>query len=310
MDLLKSLESSGLDLRKQKKPGEYLAVCPHCQKLKLAINVEKGKWQCWHCGQGGGVQALSKWVGVKINYGQDQNFLNLRHKFLDVKPLENFNFNDTDKVLPCEFIPLTKHSHLSIIGQRARAYLYGRGLADADIAKWGLGYCSTGKFRNMIIVPVEDTDGNIRTFQTRRFQGVGPKNLNPYSVDKFVYNLRHAYGFPGLVVVEGPWDAQGTHRTLASEFNISSAALLGHTCNHIQARQIAQFLKPEYTWIALDPDVTEMERENVASILMAEGLKNVEILHPSKDPDELLVDDFVILFRESKKPVRRRITNV
>ena len=307
MDLLQTLEGLGLGLRRQLKPGEYVGVCPRCQKRKLAINIDKKVWQCWYCGQGGGMGELGKWLNAKISCTEVTNFRNLRSKFLDAKPLNISKICDANSILPCEFIPLTGSSHVSIMGQKALNYVKGRGLTEGEIEQWGLGYCTTGKYRNMIVIPVEDTDGVVRSFQTRRFFGDGSKNLNPFDVDKIVFNLRHAYGKPGIIIVEGPWDAFGVHKQLAETYNISGVALLGHTCSAIQARQIAQFLKPEYVWIALDPDVTEEERDNVGNVLLAEGLQNVEILHPSKDPDEILADEFVILFKEAKKAIRRRI---
>jgi hypothetical protein len=178
------------------------------------------------------------------------------------------------------------------------------------IERWGLGYCTEGQYAGYIIIPVYDLDNNVRTFQGRRFYGVGDKNKNPYQVEKIVFNLRHAQSFPGIVIVEGPWDAMAQHVTLSKELNVSSIALLGHTCSVEQARQIAQFLKPEFTWIALDPDVKEEEREKVASALMAEGLKNVNICHPESDPDELSYSQSVIMLENATKPIRRKIINV
>lgn len=307
MNLLASLEAAGIDLRKTGKQGEYITECPQCQKKKLAINVEKQRWQCWKCNSGGGVFALSKWLGIKLSPDQSSNFSHLRNKYIETPKLQDKPYQDVECVLPKDYISLSNSS--GVLGQKALEFVMNRGVSPEMIEKWHLGYCATGIYAKMIVIPVEDTDGVIRTFQTRRYWGNGNKNMNPYNVDKLVYNLRHAQGYPGLIVVEGPWDAMATHSRMSCD-NISSTALMGHSCNSVQARQIAQFLKPEFTWIALDPDVTEEEREKVASALIAEGLPNVEILHPSKDPDEILHDEFVILINDGTKPTRRRIPRV
>jgi len=310
MNLLQTLENAGLDPKRTGKPGEYILQCPHCQKVKLAVNVDKGVWQCWTCGQGGGTFALSRWLGVKFESNVSPNIIKLKSKFIDAKPLQTVVKKDPECKLPREFKPLTNVNSGGILASKALGFVTGRGVTMEMIERWGLGYCTEGQYAGYIIIPVYDLDNNVRTFQGRRFYGVGDKNKNPYQVEKIVFNLRHAQSFPGIVIVEGPWDAMAQHVTLSKELNVSSIALLGHTCSVEQARQIAQFLKPEFTWIALDPDVKEEEREKVASALMAEGLKNVNICHPESDPDELSYSQSVILFENATKPIRRKIINV
>lgn len=309
MDLLRSLESAGIDLRKQKKEGEYLAICPNCQKLKLAINVDKQRGQCWTCGQGGGTFWLSKWLGIKLEFNSHSNISKLRRKYIEVKPLERKPISDTNSVLPCEFIPLTNGDPSSILGRKAVEYLKGRDVDMGMVASWGLGYCPSGKYRNMIVIPVTDEKGEITTFQTRRFTGLGDKNLNPPLVDKTVFNLHLAQGHPGVVVVEGPWDSIAVHSKLSAKHNISSLGLLGHTCDSLQAKQIANYIKPEVVFLGLDPDISLQEAEVTGSKLVSEGLK-VKICQFPKDPDELSEQELLYYIENSKDIVRRRIVSV
>lgn len=310
MDLLTQLENFGFQPRRTGKQGEYILICPRCQKPKLAINVDKRLFQCWKCGDRGGIHTLSKFLGVKFESNVVPNLVELKRKYVDIKKLDLAPITDKDSVLPHEFLHLTNaHSH-GILAKKALDYVLGRGVTREMIEKWNLGFCLSGDYKGYIIIPVYDIDNNVRTFQGRKFYGNGPKNRNPLNVEKIVFNLRHAQGYPGLVVVEGPWDSMATHMRLAEEFNITSTALMGHSCNQMQARQIAQYLKPEYIWICLDPDVTEAEREAVAATLMAEGLQNVKICHPDTDPDEIMADKYVNILQDGISTVRRKIINV
>ena len=75
-------------------------------------------------------------------------------------------FNDTriergsQKVqLPEQFISLTCDKPPAT-GRYAMKYLDSRGVTKADILKWKIGFCFDGEFRNRIIIPSFDEDGD------------------------------------------------------------------------------------------------------------------------------------------------------
>jgi hypothetical protein len=56
---------SELNITIQKQEGaEYVCTCPWCDSPKLYVNVETGRWQCFHsCGQGYPYQLAAKLTG-------------------------------------------------------------------------------------------------------------------------------------------------------------------------------------------------------------------------------------------------------
>lgn len=307
MNLIEHLESCGVDLKKQKKAGEYLALCPGCGKYKLAINGDKGKWQCWTCAQFGGSYSLCKFLGIKAFKEGDQDYRKLRSHFVETpKEIKTIRITNNGQ-LPKEYIKIgTKTGNY--MESKALNFLYGRGVTDRQIDQWNLGYCISGDYTGFLIIPVVDLEGNVRTWQGRRIFGGGNKSANPIDVDKIVFNLQHAQGFPGIVVVEGPWDAIATHSRLTETLNISSIALLGHTCSPLLARQIVQFLKPLYVWVALDPDVSRGECERMAGLFKSEGILNAKIIFMPKDPDEIVnIDEWRELLNKAEETAIRRV---
>ncbi len=306
MTFLEHLESSGIDLRRQGKPGEYLALCPQCGKAKLAINIEKRKFQCWRCNVGGGVFALCKFLGIKPFDDNTQDIRKLRQYYTERPPQDSIRILNTGE-LPKEFTKIgTKIG--SFMEKRATSFLYNRGVTDRQIQDWNLGYCISGPYSGFLIIPVVDLEGKVRTWQGRRIFGGGDKNANPSNVDKIPFNLQYAKDYPGIIIVEGPFDAMATHSRLSQTMNLSSIALMGHTCSPLLARQIINYVRPKWMWIALDPDVSRGECERMAGLFRSEGTENVRICNMPSDPDEIVnVDDWRKILDRSEETVIRRI---
>lgn len=307
MTLIEHLESCGVDLKKQKKDGEYLALCPGCGKYKLAINGNKKKWQCWTCAQYGGSKALCKLLNIKDYDDGIQDFRQLRRQFVDT-PKETKIISVTDNgQLPKEFIKIGKNigNYMEV---KALNFLHNRGVTDRQMDLWNIGYCISGTYTGFLIIPVVDLEGNVRTWQGRRIFGGGNKSANPSDVDKIVFNLQYAQGHPGIIIVEGPFDAMATHSRLAEAMNISSIALMGHTCSPLLARQIVNYLKPLYVWIALDPDVPRAECERMAGLFRAEGINHVKVCFLQQDPDEVVnIDEWRKILNDAEETAIRRV---
>jgi hypothetical protein len=305
MTLLEHLESCGVDLRKQKKPGEYLALCPGCGKYKLAINVDKKKWQCWTCAVFGGTFALCKFLNIKSFDNETQNFRKLRQQFVDI-PKETIKITNNGG-LPKDFIKIGSNIG-NFMQTKAKQFLYNRGVTDRQIEDWGLGFCINGPYTGFLIIPVVDREGVVRTWQGRRIWGVGNKNANPTDVDKIPFNLQYARRYPGCVIVEGPFDAMAVHSRLSEALNISSIGLMGHTCSPLLARQIVNYVKPQWIWIALDPDIPRAECERLAGTFRAETNCQIKVVFMPKDPDEVVnIDEWKALLSSAQETVLRRI---
>lgn len=285
MDMLQFLESKGYDLKRSGQTDEYIMQCPQCGKRKLSVNNMKQKWQCWRCATGGGFEFLCKFLGIPLDQKLNPDFRKLRQR-LQTTPV---TLSGTME-LPKGFIALRRH-RASFFQKKAYDYLNGRGITDEMIERWALGYCTDGEYAEYIIIPVPDETNQIRTFQARRFFGVGMKSKNPPGADKYIFNTNYAKGHPGLIVVEGPFDAMVTHSRMSKPKSVSAIALLGHTCSPLQAKIIAS-CRPKKLWIALDPDISFEEANKMGGTFRAEGVENVNICTLPRDPDELTEDDW------------------
>jgi transcription elongation factor Elf1 len=148
--------------------------CPFCNhhKPKLEINFEttdKGEnfWNCWVCNtKGKKLYNLFKQINVP------------QEKIEELKSLVSYSKTYKDEKiiveekikLPEEYQPLIDISQNNIIGRRALAYLKKRKVTQYDILKYDIGYCETGPYANMIIIPSYDCNGNLNYFTARSFE--------------------------------------------------------------------------------------------------------------------------------------------
>ena len=154
--------------------GEQLQVnCPRCQerdglshpdgKYNLEINTAKRKFRCWKCDEPRFSGSLGKLIGIfgsgvdrdmyKSYAGvfQDQIF-NEEKEFVQVKlPDEMVSFSKMDATNPEHF--------------EAYNYLVNeRKLTRDIILRYRLGFCTTGKYAQRIIIPSYDKEGDINYF--------------------------------------------------------------------------------------------------------------------------------------------------
>jgi hypothetical protein len=178
-------------------------------KPKLEINMtenSKGEnpWHCWVCDKKGKkLYQLFKAVEVSPETMTElkaivKYTLVLKQMFKLKKKL-NYLKN---------FKPLTNIQKSNIIGRHALAYLKSRGITEEDILKYGIGYCETGRYANMVIIPSYDVKGNINYFTGRSFEKEpSVKYRNPsVSRDIIPFELFINWELP-LILCEGPFDA-------------------------------------------------------------------------------------------------------
>ena len=58
-------------------------------------------------------------------------------------------------------------------------YIKNRGITNKDIIKYNIGYCEDGEYRNRIIIPSYDSNGNLNYFVGRDFYDSKLKYKNP-----------------------------------------------------------------------------------------------------------------------------------
>jgi len=244
------------------KGNELLFTCPACdhRKRKFSVNLDKNAYKCWICDyrgrnirrlvrRFGSFQQLQKWDAIS-----DRSDL---ERFNDLF-VERVSGEDKTKVeLPEEFTSLTAE-HIPATGRAALRYLQSRGLTKADIVRWKIGYCFSGEYRNRIIIPSFDDDGDCSYFIARSYTGDPYKYKNPRISKSAVFNELFINWNEDLVIVEGVFDA-----LVAG----NSVPILGSTLrsNSDLIRKIVLNDTPIY--IALDPDARKKENRIIQMLL-------------------------------------------
>jgi len=244
------------------KGEELLFSCPVCNhhKNKFSINLDKNAYKCWVCDyRGRNIRRVVRRFGT---YTQ----LSSWNELSDETDLQRFNeiFMDNSvresKVkiqLPSEFRSLTDEKP-PVTGAKALKYLDSRGVTKADILKWKIGFCFEGEYRNRIIVPSFDEDGDCSYFIARSYTGDSYKYKNPRASKDIVFNELFIDWNSDLVLVEGVFDA-----LVAG----NAVPILGSTLRKGSdlLRKIVWNDTPVF--VALDPDAASKERRIIKMLL-------------------------------------------
>jgi len=241
---------------------EHYFKCPACDhhKRKFAINFTKGAYHCWVCDYRG--RNIRRVVRSYGSYNQLQKWDSISErsdleKFTELF-METEYTEDKSKVeLPEEFTSLCKDS-IPATGTYALRYLQKRGVTKEDILKWKIGFCFSGEYRNRIIIPSFDADGDCSYFIARSYTGDSYKYKNPPASKDVVFNELFIDWNKDLILVEGVFDA-----VVAG----NAVPILGSTLRKGSnlLRQIVRNDTPIY--IALDPDAAEKERRIIKMLL-------------------------------------------
>lgn len=244
------------------KGGELLFSCPSCNhhKRKFSINIDKNVFKCWICDyhgrnirrairRFGSYLQLQKWDAIS-DRTDIERFADL---FVEGCPEESKELVD----LPENFISLCSNN-IPATGKYAMKYLRSRGISKEDVIKWKIGYCFDGEYRNRIIIPSFDEDGDCSYFIARSYTGDSYKYKNPRASKDIVFNDLFINWNEDLVLVEGVFDA-----LVAG----NSVPILGSTLrsNSDLVRKIVLNDTPIY--VALDPDARAKENKIIKTLL-------------------------------------------
>ena len=244
------------------KGAELLFTCPACghHKRKFSINLDKSVYKCWVCDyRGRNIRRVIRSYG-SYNQLQKWDAISQRsdiEKFAELF-METERTEDKSKMeLPEEFTSLCSEK-APATGTYALRYLQKRGVTKDDILKWKIGYCFSGEYRNRIIIPSFDEDGDCSYFIARSYTGDSYKYKNPRASKDIVFNDLFIDWNKDLVLVEGVFDA-----LVAG----NAVPILGSTLRKGSEllRKIVRNDTPIY--IALDPDAEEKERRIIKMLL-------------------------------------------
>lgn len=191
--------------------NEFLFFCPKCKhhKRKLSLNLEKNVFKCWVCDfSGKTIQRLVRKYGNRKQYLEWRELAGL----VDITSFSEQLFIEKEEAkerlveLPDEFVSLTKKS-LPYDSLYPKNYLKSRNITIKDIARWKIGYCSSGPFKDRIIIPSFGISGHCNYFIARTYQNNWRKYLNPSVSRDIIFNHLYLDFDNDLVIVEGVFDA-------------------------------------------------------------------------------------------------------
>lgn len=184
---------------------EYLFNCPFCSsaKKKLSVNLANNKWQCWVCGAKGGHII---WLLKKLSLSTTQ--LSLAKELLTDVDFKSFKNTTSEAILqlPPEYCPLWKPQN-TYFYNHSLLYLKNRGITVSDILRYRIGYCTSGKYANCVIIPSYDANNQLNYFVARSVVESTLKYKNPpVSKNVILFENMINYDEP-IVLVEGVFDA-------------------------------------------------------------------------------------------------------
>lgn len=240
-DEIKDIVETVLGEPRRSYPGSggwYEYNCPSCadencgkpdDKFNLALNYEHGAYcHCWRCGWSGKISKLLKKYGNKDLLSRylacvkdiiESRYYEIENGEIQVEDTSVFNEGLKLPELASSLYDGTQNA------KQALAYLYGRGVTDDIIKRFGILYVprypyGLDRFPNgvhselyhgMVVIPSYDQFGNLNYFTCRDYTGIpkgkGTDRKNPDIPKKdFVFNEGMINWYEPVTLVEGPFD--------------------------------------------------------------------------------------------------------
>ena len=248
--------------------------CPLCNhyKHKLEVDLSSQYWHCWVCNaKGRKLYTLFKKINATLTQIKDLN------KFVDSYiPVKEEKAEHVS--LPSEFKLILNGNKNNPEFRNAIMYLKNRGITRHDIVRYGIGYCETGPYEKMIIIPSYDRNGKLNFFTGRSYyKDATFKHKNPkVSKDIIGFDLFIDWNQP-ITIVEGAFDAIAVKRNAIPLFG---KIILNNLKKEIIERKVKDI------YIALDTDARDKALE-LCQYFINNGIRVYLIDLGDKDPSDL-----------------------
>lgn len=254
--------------------------CPFCSHHKLKLEIQlvtnsKGEnpWQCWVCGEKGRtIKSLLRKLGVSRE--ETEQVL----QYVEAGEDQDQSYAKKTIKLPEEFKPLWTADPTSFEAKRAKNYLYNRGLTDHDFIRYSIGYCTSGKFRDRVIIPSFSENNMLNYFIARSLnEDAFLKYMNPdVAKDAIIFNEALVNWNEAVILCEGVFDAIGLRR--------NSVPLLGKNISSALMKKLIESPVQDI-YVCLDQDAQKAAIKNCET-LMNMGKRVYFVIPPKKDPSE------------------------
>ena len=248
-------------------------------KRKLSINIKTDRFNCWVCCWGGGslLPMLSR-LG-----NNDADYIQYAEEHTRKPKIEVDRSYDKLK-LPEEFQALSNDDS-SLYAKQALGYLIHRGVTIDDVEERRIGFCSSGKYRDRVMIPSFDENGDLNFFVGRDIWGSAskPPYLSGHFNKDIIFNDLLVDWRKPVTLVEGPFDAikAGTN-AIALQGKVPSDRLISKIVSY----------EPR-VYVALDVDAFDASLE-IANRLVCSGIETFVVEFPPgiKDPGECTQEKF------------------
>jgi len=261
--------------RSKKTSGNNVSFkCPLCNhyKHKLEIDLNTQYWHCWVCNaKGRKLYTLFKKIGATATQVKDLN--DTTGTYIPIKKDKSEYVS-----LPSEFKLILNGNKSNPEFRNALMYLKNRNITKHDIVKYGIGYCETGQYEKMIIIPSYDKDSKLNFFTGRSYyKDATFKHKNPkVSKDVIGFELFINWDAP-ITIVEGAFDAIAVKR--------NSIPLFGKIILDNLKKKIIE-KKVQDVYIALDNDARSKALD-ICQYFIDNGI-NVHLIElDDKDPSDI-----------------------
>lgn len=269
---------------------DYAFYCPVCKhhNPKLIVNIKTGQYNCWTCHpatKGKTPVSLFKKIDAPT-----EKLIEMKNYFQGDNT--KIDASKSNKVqLPEEFISLVDPD-TSLEARHALTYLKKRHISDQDIKKYNIGYCKNGRYRNRVIIPSYDGNGNVNYFIARSFEKDPVRKYDAPSCNKTdLIGLEYFINWSVPVILcEGIFDAISIKR--------NAIPLFGKTIPQaLMLKLVESEIKTVY--LALDKDALK-EALSYSEQLINLGKEVYLIELEGKDPSDLGFESMTKLLQKAK----------
>ena len=218
-------------------------------KRHMSINLDTGLWQCFKTGTTGNfIKLYSILEGIPYRKAQSKLlFQGVESGAWDLweekKTDTSSTYIHSFEVNTSSFTPVNLESHSSSnqLVRSAWKFLMDRQLFNLTEFEEEPFYVATqGRYRNRLIIPFKDYDGDLFFFQARSLvQEMSPKYLNP-SAEEGVKssNILYPFDFEAdiLCICEGPSDAISLNLN-----GLNATCTVGSTISDVQMQTLREF---------------------------------------------------------------------
>ena len=252
-----------------KSNHEHLFQCPFCKhhKRKFSVNIQRGVYKCWVCdAKGRNLYRLVRKFGSQKDREAWKAFSGEKANLSEFESL--FEEIEEEKIeqiieMPPNFHTLTGNCKFRV----PLGYLKKRGITKKDILKWKIGFCSDGPFKERVIVPSFNENGDLNYFIARTFTENYRRYLNPPVSRDIIFNELYIDFDKEVTIVEGVFDAIKAD---------NAVPILGSTIRETSRlfRKIVENNTP--VLLALDPDA-KYKAENIKRLFFRYGVEVREL---------------------------------